>query len=188
MFAFCIFALALRLPGLTWGLPSAEHWYSYHPDERQIAEAVYNVATGSDWNPHFFNYPSLFIYLTYFAYSLQTLFGLSTPAQGAAPWPFLHDVMLCGRLVCALLGAFTVPAVYLIGQRLAGLAPSSNQWSFSRLQEGASPALWPLFAAFLMAVLPGHVQHSHFATVDVPATFFVAWSLVFCGARPDIQY
>jgi hypothetical protein len=113
-----------------------------------------------DWNPQFFNYPSLFIYLTYFSYSIQTLLGMTTPAQGQAPWPFLHDVMLCGRIVSALLGAFTVPAVYLMGRRLA----SENL---------------ALFAAFLMAVAPGHVQHSHFATVDVPAAFFVTWALYF---------
>jgi 4-amino-4-deoxy-L-arabinose transferase-like glycosyltransferase len=34
-----------------------------------------------------------------------------------------------------------------------------------------------ILAAALMALLPGHVQHSHFATVDVPATFFVALAL-----------
>jgi 4-amino-4-deoxy-L-arabinose transferase-like glycosyltransferase len=172
-------SLLLRLPGLTWGLPNAEHWYSYHPDERQIAQAAYNVLMSRDWNPQFFNYPSLFIYLTYFSYSVQTLLGLTTPPRGQAPWPFLHDVMLCGRTVSALLGAFTVPAVYLIGQKLAGLTPPSNQENIRRLEGGVSPAFLPLFAAFLMAVAPGHVQHSHFATVDVPATFFVTWALYF---------
>ena len=157
-----LLALILRLPGLTWGLPNAEHWYSYHPDERQIAQAVYNVLMSRDWNPQFFNYPSLFIYLTYFSYSIQTLLGMTTPAQGQSPWPFLHDVMLCGRIVSALLGAFTVPAVYLMGRQLAS----------EKLA---------LFAAFLMAVAPGHIQHSHFATVDVPATFFVTWALYFAA-------
>ncbi len=176
-FAFLILALALRLPGLTWGLPNAEHWYSYHPDERQIALAVSNVA--NDFNPHFFNYPSLFIYLTYFAYLIQTILGFGTPPNGT-PWPPLHDVILSGRIVCALLGAATIPAVFLIGQRIAGLSPSSKRASESpSLEEGVSPARWPLCAAFLMAALPGHVQHSHFATVDVPATFFVVWSLFF---------
>lgn len=161
--AILILAFILRVSGLTWGLPNAEHWYSYHPDERQIAVAVSNVAT--DWNPHFFNYPSLFIYLTYFAYLIGNTLGFSTAANGT-PWPALHDVLLSGRIVCALLGALTIPAVYLIGRRL-----SSEKTA--------------LFAAFLMAVAPGHVQHSHFATVDVPATFFVAWSLYFavCGAE-----
>lgn len=157
-----LLALALRFSGLQWGLPNAEHWYSYHPDERQIALAVSNVA--NDWNPHFFNYPSLFIFLTYFAYLIQSGLGLQTNV--AQPWAPLHDVILCGRIVCALLGAFTVPAVYLIGKRLADEKMA-------------------LLAAFLLAVAPGHLQHSHFATVDVPATFFVAWSLYFAIRVPD---
>jgi hypothetical protein len=165
-FAFFLFPFALRLPGLTWGLPNAEHWYSYHPDERQIAFAVANVADNG--NPQFFNYPSLFIFLTYGVYLLQSAFGLTTPADGNAPWPILRDIMLCGRLVSAILGALTVPAVYLLARRL-----TSEKFA--------------LFAAFLMAVAPGHVQHSHFATVDVPATFFVAWSLYFaiCAMKPS---
>ena len=173
-------ALALRLPGLGWGLPNVEHWYSYHPDERQIAIAVSNVA--NDFNPHFFNYPSLFIYLTYFAYLLQTMLGLNTAAAGSAPWPIFHDILFCGRLISALLGAFTVPAVYLIGQQFTKLAAQraeSQQEPREALKPDAIPIGFGFFAAFLMAVAPGHVQHSHFATVDVPATFFVAWSLYF---------
>jgi 4-amino-4-deoxy-L-arabinose transferase-like glycosyltransferase len=53
-----------------------------------------------------------------------------------------------------------VPVVYLIGREISGHRMA-------------------LFAAFLMAFLPGHAQHSHFATVDVPATFFVALALYF---------
>lgn len=156
------FALLIRVIGLRWGLPSAAHWYSYHPDEspRQIVGAVAGILSSGDFNPHFFNYPSLYIYLTSFAYLLMSMLGLTTTAASSAPWPVLQDITLAGRLVTALLGAATVPVVYLIGREIRG----------HRLG---------LAAALLMALLPGHVQHSHFATVDVPATFFVALSLYF---------
>lgn len=162
LLSLLVLALALRLPGLTWGLPNAQHWYSYHPDEYQIRNAVIALfdERNTNFNPHFFNYPSLFIYLTYFAYLVLTILGLGTPMAGDAPWPGYHDVILAGRLTSALLGVLTIPAVYFIGRRLSGEKIG-------------------LLAAFLMAVAPGHVQHSHFATVDVAATFFVAWSLFF---------
>jgi hypothetical protein len=75
-----LFALALcvRMVGLRWGLPSPERWYSYHPDERQIVASVLSLDFFSgDFNPNFFNYPSLFIYLAYIAHFLASGFGLT---------------------------------------------------------------------------------------------------------------
>lgn len=158
-----VFAIALlpRLLGLRWGLPNAGHWYSYHPDERQIVEAVAQLDfLNGDFNPNFFNYPSLYIYCVAFAYSLQSTLGLSQSAIAGAPWPILQDVILCGRILTALMGALTVPLIFLIARRIGGTG-------------------FAIVAALLMAFCPGHVQHSHFATVDVPATFLTALSIFF---------
>ncbi len=167
-----LFALALgvRLVGLTWGLPSALHFYSYHPDERQIAVAVANLDFfGGDFNPDFFSYPSLYIYLVYVAHFLGSGLGLfSAPPTNNVVWPFLREVMLMGRFVSAMLGAATVPLIFFIGKRIGG----------ARL--GA-------LAALLLAFLPGYVQHSHFATVDVTATFFVALCLLFVARALDVE-
>lgn len=166
-----LFALALlvRCIGLTWGLPNSGRWYSYHPDEstRQIVGAVVSVISG-DFNPHFFNYPSLSIYATWFIYQLLAGFGLTTNAVGTAyPWPVIHDIILSGRLFSVLTGAATAPLVFLLARRL---------W----------PGRWAILAGALAALTPGHVQHSHFATVDVPATFFVVLCLVITvGARSN---
>jgi hypothetical protein len=170
---FAVFLLALlpRLAGLRWGLPSAEHWYSYHPDERQIVQAVASLDFFSgDFNPNFFNYPSLYIYAVHLTYLLAGMLGQTQNAIAGAPWPILHDIILCGRLVTALLGAATVPVVYLLGRELGGHKLA-------------------IVGALLMAFAPGHVQHSHFATVDVPSTFWVALALYFAvrGLRDDAQ-
>ncbi|HEX8235091.1 MAG TPA: phospholipid carrier-dependent glycosyltransferase [Abditibacteriaceae bacterium] len=153
-------ALCARLIGLRWGLPSPERWYSYHPDERQIVAAVLSLDFFSgDFNPNFFNYPSLFIYLGYVAHFLTSGFGLTHQiTTGNQMWAFAHDVIFSARFVCAVLGAATVPLVYLTAREVGDRRIA-------------------IIAAALMALLPGHVQHSHFATVDVPATFFVALSL-----------
>lgn len=163
VFVFLLFfvALTIRLAGITWGLPNAERWYSYHPDEsdKQIVGAVVRLL-GGEANPHFFNYPSLTIYLTYAVYNLLAVFQLTTQATAPTeyPWALVRDIIFAGRLVSAFLGAATAPLVFLLARRLD-------------LGKAA------ILAGILAAFLPGHLQHSHFATVDVPATFFCVWCL-----------
>ena len=154
-----IFAIALlvRCFGLTWGLPNAERFYSYHPDEsvNQIVGAVVKLLQG-DFNPHFFNYPSLSIYATWLLYQFLAVLGLTTNVPDAAyPWPILRDIIFAGRLFSVATGAATAALSYGIARQLG-------------LRRGA------IIAGILVALLPGLVQHSHYATVDVPATFFVA--------------
>ena len=149
-------ALAVRVVGLTWGLPNAERFYSYHPDESpfQIVGAVFGLLQG-DFNPHFFNYPSLTIYATWFFYQILALAGLTTTAAPAPyPWDVARDVITAGRLFSALCGAGMAALSYGIARQLG-------------LKRGA------IVAGFLVALLPGLVQHSHYATVDIPATFWV---------------
>ena len=150
-------ALAVRVVGLSWGLPNAERFYSYHPDEspQQIVGAVFHLLQG-DPNPHFFNYPSLTVYATWFFYQVLAGFGLTTPAAPAPyPWNIARDVIFAGRLFSVLCGAGTAALSYAIARQL-------------ELGRGA------VLAGVLAALLPGLVQHSHYATVDVPATFWVA--------------
>lgn len=157
-----IVAAVPRCIGLRWGLPSAAHWYSYHPDEstNQTLGAVLRMTLGGDLNPHFFNYPSLYIYFTYLGYMVASGLGLMHPLPNNATqlWTIMYDVLLVGRVLTALFGAATVPLVYLIGRDI------------SRRRTG-------LMAALFLAFLPGCVQHSHFATVDIPATFFITLAL-----------
>lgn len=153
-------ALAVRLIGITWGLPNATRWYSYHPDEsrQQIIGAVFNLL-GGDWNPHFFNYPSLYIYATYIGYMILSAVGLTTQALNPDyPWNVTRDILFAGRLFAACCGAGTAVLAYLTAREL-------------------KLGRWAILAGVLAALTPGLVQHSHFATVDVPATFFVALCL-----------
>jgi len=153
-----LFALALmiRLIGLNWGLPTSERFYSYHPDERQMLGAVANIdILRGEFNPHFFSYPSLFIYMAALTHFVASGF---LPSSGNSVWALSHDVLLHARWVSALLGALTVPVVFALGREIGG-------------------AKLGLLAALLLCFAPAHVQHSHFATVDVAATFWVALSL-----------
>ncbi len=153
-----LLALLVRVVGLGWGLPNATRWGSYHPDEspRQMVGAVALHLLQGDWNPHFFNYPSGCIYATTVIYWLMAALGLTTVAAPSAyPWATIRDIIVAGRILSGVCGSATAVCVW-------GMAREAG------LRRGA------VLAGVLAALCPGLVQHSHFATVDVPATFFVA--------------
>jgi len=144
-----VLALVLRLAGLRWGLPTQSHLFSYHPDEVPVLGAVWYMLTTGDWDPHFYNYGTFYIYLVAVCAKAGMVTGFLSVSD--AGWAGLH---LLARALTALMGAATVYLVYLLGKRVGGLPVG-------------------LGAAALLAVLPAHVVNSHYATVDVPATFMV---------------
>lgn len=153
MVGVLLLALALRGRGLEWGLPTAQHLFSYHPDEWSLVVRAARMAETGDLNPHFFNYGSLPIYFNALVFHLAAKGGL-TELQ-----PLGNGLLyLLARLVTVAASLFTVFLTYLLGARL-----------FSR-QVG-------LGAALLLAVTPLHVVHSHYATVDVPLTLWVLLAL-----------
>jgi len=156
-FSIFLLALVVRFIGFSWGLPNAGRWGSYHPDESlgQIVGAVIWVLKG-DLNPHFFNYPSLCVYATTAVYFVLSGFGITTQAgQQHYPWPLVRDIIIAGRVFSALCGAGCAVCVWGMARQVG-------------LQRGA------ILSGVLLALCPGLVQHSHFSTVDVPATFFVS--------------
>jgi 4-amino-4-deoxy-L-arabinose transferase-like glycosyltransferase len=152
-------AAALRFWGLRWGLPNALHSYSYHPDEFLTLGAAGMILTAV--LPRFYNYPSLYLYIAAAAVGMGYIYGFAPDPAGG---------YLCARVVTALMGVGAVAVTY---------------WAASchseRSEESASPPMAGLLAAFILCIAPLHVQHSHFATVDVPSTLFVAACLGFAG-------
>jgi len=148
--AIMLLALGLRLAGLGWGLPDHSHMFSYHPDEAPLVGSAWYMLVSGDWDPHFYNYGTCYIYLLAVCAKAGAVMGLIPLPEGG--WAELHWL---ARALTALMGTATVYLVYLIGRSQGGLALG-------------------LGAALLMAILPGHVVHSHYATVDVPATFLLA--------------
>lgn len=157
-------AAFLRVQGLAWGLPCARHWFSYHPDESLVLRAATNVNLFSGHlDPGFYNYGSFLIYC------------ISLVSQVIDTWSPLKSfpnemarLTLIGRWEVALFGIATVYVVYLIGRRIAGRR--AGMWS-----------------ALVMAVIPMHVMHSHFVTVDVPATFWVCVALYNALRYPEAR-
>ncbi|OFX13589.1 MAG: hypothetical protein A2Z18_07315 [Armatimonadetes bacterium RBG_16_58_9] len=154
MFAVIILAAALRVYGLRWGLPNTLHGYSYHPDEfLTVTTAYLTMYAGRSLLPGFYNYPTLYIYLCILAIAVAQGYGLVSNEAG---------IYLSARVVTVIMGVAAVSVTYWAGKRLYSAAAG-------------------LIAALVLCIAPLHAQHSHFATVDVPSTVFVAASLGFAG-------
>jgi 4-amino-4-deoxy-L-arabinose transferase-like glycosyltransferase len=152
--AIVLVAFAVRLWGIGWGLP-----YVDHPDEPQVADAALGMVRRGDWNSQFFDYPSLYLYALRLVFDTHWRYGLATGVYtSVAQFPLTTRLYLTspgfflwGRALTATLGALTVALLYLVGRRC---------WN----------ARVGLAAAAVLAILPFHVRHSQFITVDVPAT------------------
>jgi 4-amino-4-deoxy-L-arabinose transferase-like glycosyltransferase len=143
-------ALAFRLCGLWWGLPSADRHWSFHPDEYRLADAAARVVEEATWHPSSFQYGSLAVYLP--ALTGAPLAGLGV-VEGVGDWHLIT------RLVSLALGLATVAMVWALGRRLLG-------------PQGA------LAATCALALAPGHALLSAFATPDVPSGAFVIAALL----------
>jgi hypothetical protein len=152
----------MRYWGIQFGLPHTE----CRPDETPLV-AIALQFFRNDFNPHFFDWPTLFMYVVHAIYRLTYYAGRLTGAFGSLddftrwwtkdPGP----LYLIPRYVSALLGVATVPLVFSVARRL-----------FDRTT--ALLAAWFLALSFL------HVRDSHFGVTDVPVTFLIvsAFSMI----------
>lgn len=154
-------ALGIRLAGVAWGLPNAEHYYSYHPDEWLILLASYFTINpyAGEFLPGFYNYGTLPMYLwsvwLHWLSAAGVIGGLPenpTPVQIAA---LRAQLYVWARVLVGLMGAGTA---VVVGRTLA------------RVRGGPAG----IIAGLAIAFAPALVVHSNFMTVDVPTTFFVA--------------
>src|SRR5437762_8538521 len=104
---------ALRVWGVWFGLP---HDFA-RPDEEKLIGAALGIFQG-DPNPHFFLYPTLFIYALAagFAalFAVERLAGVTATqasfvAQSLADPSMLH---LTARFLAAVIGTATIPLLY----------------------------------------------------------------------------
>ena len=119
-----------------------------------------------DPNPHWFSYPTLYIYTEAAVAWVASAFARSRGAQAGSP-AMTYWIYLAARAMTAFLGTGAVLLAFLAARRLWGWAAG-------------------LGAGLVLALSFGHVQHSQFATTDVPSSFFVAlcaWlaACAYCG-------
>lgn len=143
----------MRIAGLRWGLPNELHIYSYHPDEFLTIGSSARIAGLIDshrtLNPGLYNYPSLYLYISALSMMVANGYGLLNSSA---------DIYLAARIVTVLMALGSIGATYWAGREMFGRKVG-------------------LLAALILAIAPIHVQHAHFATVDVPSTLFIALCL-----------
>lgn len=152
-------AFLLRVIGIGFGLPDI-----YHQDEPIIVNHAMAIGVGG-WNTHFFVVPPFTIYFLFLLYgtffSIGKVFGIFNTAKDFGLL-FMHDpsfFYIWGRFfIGVIFGVLTVWAVWFLAKRF-----------FSE-----KSALW---AAFLLAIMPFHVQHSHYIYADIPLTLAVVGML-----------
>ncbi|MEA2552669.1 MAG: hypothetical protein QOJ65_845 [Fimbriimonadaceae bacterium] len=164
-------ALAIRLVGITWGLPNDLRNSSLHPDEPVLYSNYAYMP--NPLLPGNYNYPTLYPVMLRVAGDVAaTLSGVQAPPQRAPTSlqdqmsmltqmaPHMRVVNLAGRVLSALAGAGTAVVVFFLVLRFAGTVAA-------------------LFAGSLTAIAPALVVHSRFQTVDVTATFFFWLAILF---------
>jgi dolichyl-phosphate-mannose-protein mannosyltransferase len=155
----------LRLWGVRFALPN--------PFGRPDEEVIVDVALGvfSDPNPHFFDWPSLFMYATSAAYAalfaIERAIGGSMTSAAVAKAALEPVLYLTPRLLSVTAGVLTIPVLY-----------------------GAVSELLPrrvaLVAAAFLAFAFLHVRDSHFGVTDVSMTFLLMcafWAGLRCATR-----
>ena len=135
-----------RFVGLSWGLPLA-----LHSDEWVIVHGAIDMAKRNSFEPPYFFRPDhvemQLSNLAYLAYSHLLHGSRPETLYASHPAPFF----LISRTITACFGVAMIVVAYLIGSRFAR-------------------AIGVLAASFV-AFFPPFVNHSHFATPDVPLTF-----------------
>jgi 4-amino-4-deoxy-L-arabinose transferase-like glycosyltransferase len=146
-------AVVLRLWHISTGIPIA-----VGPDEPQIMNRVAHMLKTGDFNPHFFDWPSLTFYLNLVVSCLVFLGGAMRGLWSSLDQVGAPELYFSGRVFTALLGTATV-AVTMAAARRWGTAAA-------------------LVAGAFMAVVPGHVRESHYVLTDVPTAFFTTLTLL----------
>jgi len=94
-----------RFYNLFWGAP-----FYFHPDERNIAHAISQLILGTNFNPHFFAYGSLPIYVSFFL-------GLVSQSPLIDTLTFEKAIHIL-RMISSLLSILLIPLIYFCGKLL----------------------------------------------------------------------
>jgi 4-amino-4-deoxy-L-arabinose transferase-like glycosyltransferase len=165
--AILLIAAVARFWAIDFCLPSV----LCRPDEEAVA-AITTQFFARDLNPHFFDWPPLFMYAVTLALIPYAKYLKFTGAL-RSEYRFLQSIssdptpiLLVARVLSALAGTISVGVLYKIGETIGG-------------------RLTGLVAALFLALSYLHVRDSHFGVTDVTATL-LALIVVSIAARMNI--
>jgi tetratricopeptide (TPR) repeat protein len=163
LYSIILLGACLRFYGLDWGTDrQTGSFHRFHTDESTIVESAQWV--GVDLGEIRSSYGKAPMYLLWAtAHTLSPILG--TPVFELSDNQSTRFTYLIGRCLSALLGTVLIYLVYQLGLSIGGVYIG-------------------LLAAFLMAVCPGHIQQSHYYTVDPLLTFLATLGLVILLKMP----
>ena len=177
---FILFAFVLRYFQLNIGLP-----YLYFWDEPLTASNALQIMKTGDYNPRFFKYGSLMIYLNLlvdqlyriylsFTGDLSSLANIRIAADTGWHWTISHpNFYFWNRFLTATMGTATVFITYLISKTIC------NRWT-------------GIISALFLSVLSIHIVHSGLVTMDAPVALFVSlvalFSILFIDQKKIIYF
>ena len=147
-------AALLRFWALPQGVP-----FSVRVDEPEVMVRAVRMMKTGDFNPHFFDYPTLYMYVQAVV-AVVALPGRRDAAASGRRWRRRRPKRSTSG--DARSRRFSAPR-------------RSGSSTAPRMRWGGRTAL---LAAVMLAVMPLHVRESHFVLTDVPATFFVMLTLL----------
>ncbi len=163
--AVLLVAFALRAARASEGLPYLHHW-----DEPHVAGRAANMVISGDFNPHWFQYGTLTIYMHAAVDALHFLWLCAQPEEALVFARSLADLQTWPDEQWRY--AITNPSFYAWNRVLTAILGTGSvffAWGLAREVLGRA---WALAAALFLAALPIHVEHSALVTSDVPAGFF----------------
>ncbi len=146
-------AIVTRFVNIGWGLP-----YPFHPDERNMADALVSLHCSQFtdcFNPHFFAYGQLPLYLGYLGIQL---FHLITLQIGKAI--DFSEAVIALRIISAAASVATV----FVGVKIVRLCHPERSRGISHACE--------ILASIFLIFSPGLIQFAHFGTTESLLIFF----------------
>ena len=154
-------AFALRLAGLQYGLPFGS---LLNPDEQSIVPRAWRMVHGGGLDPHWFDYPSLVLYVL-------------APFQA---WQGAPSV-LAARAVVVLLGLLAVAAAWWLGRRSYGTVSAVVAGAFVAVQTtSVSYSHMAVTDIPLMAAVAG--------ALALMVSDRLAWAAVVVGLAASAKY
>jgi 4-amino-4-deoxy-L-arabinose transferase-like glycosyltransferase len=157
--AALVVAAIVRLIGIRFGLPHP----LCRPDETSIGSIATSFYQG-DLNPHFFNYPPLFMFVV----ALCVLLWLRTG------W-----VLGYFKNTNEMNALISTTSVHQIARFVSAAAGVGSVWLVFRIGRQLFDRLTSLVAATFLALAFLHVRDSHFGVTDVAATGMALMAFLF---------
>lgn len=155
LFFICTIAFLLRVTGVNHGFP-----FIFHPDEPTVVRSALSVRFYP--NPKHFDWPHFYIYFNYFYYMGFTfLRKFLNPLDFSFFYNDEWVFYFLTRLSSAFFGTFTIFGVFYTARSLF-----NNKVA--------------ILSCLAFALLPIHIQYSHYSLPEAPMIFFLTFFIYFC--------